>query len=63
MDDNYDNFMALALKNLPKGKTELSKGSSDHWELSSDGTFRIKSYETVQQTETLAGTHSHNKSP
>ena len=51
-----DNFINLALKNLPNGRTELSKGSSDHWELGSDGTFRIETYETVQQTKTLEGT-------
>ena len=53
-----DNFISIALKNLPKGKTGLSgsKGSTDQWELSSDGTFKIETYKTIQQTETLSGT-------
>lgn len=56
MDD--DNFISIALKNLPKGKTGLSeskKESSDQWEINSDGTFKIETYKTIQQTETLSG--------
>lgn len=53
-----DTFISMALKNLPKGKTGLSgsQGPSDHWEVNSDGTFKIESYKTIQETETLSGT-------
>lgn len=55
-----DNFISIALKNLPKGKTRLSESKnksflSDQWEINNDGTFKIETYKTIQQTETLSG--------
>ena len=58
--DSDNNFISMALKNLPKGKTGLTASKieeeSDQWELNGDGTFHIETYKTVQQTEILAGT-------
>lgn len=53
-----DNILRMALNNLPSGRTGLSNtnaNETEHWEPKENGTFELKTYRTIEQTEIIAG--------
>lgn len=56
MSNNVNDILRAALNNLPSGRTALSNVKEcQHWEPTKEGTFLVKQYRTIEQTETLAG--------